>query len=79
MAVRSGQISVVAFQGMSSHFMRRIPSTGPSSPGLDKHRVENGFGGIHTNWLHATDVKEREEHEWMWYSNRIGSDIFTGV
>lgn len=44
---------------------------------IGQHIVENGIGSIHTQWLHATDIKEREEHEWMWYSNRIGSDIFT--
>jgi len=44
---------------------------------IGQHIVENGIGPIHTHWLHATDIKEREEHEWMWYSNRIGADIFT--
>lgn len=44
---------------------------------IGQHLVENGIGSIHTHWLHATDIKERVEHEWMWYSNRIGSDIFT--
>ena len=44
---------------------------------VGQHTVENGVGKILTHWIHATDIKEKEEQEWMWYSNRIGSDIFT--
>ena len=32
---------------------------------------------ISTHWIHATNVKNSDEPEWMWYSNRIGADSFT--
>lgn len=46
---------------------------------IGQHTVENGVGQILTQWIHATDVREKDEHEWMWYSNRIGADVFTRV
>jgi hypothetical protein len=32
---------------------------------------------IKTQWLHVTNIPDNQEREWMWYSNRIGADIFT--
>lgn len=43
---------------------------------VGQHTVENGVGVIRTHWLHATDVPDPQEHDWMWYSNRVGSDMF---
>ncbi len=39
----------------------------------------DGTGAIHTHWIHATNLPDREEKEWMWFSNRIGSDVFRRV
>jgi len=44
---------------------------------VGQHTLSNGAEVIKTHWLHATDIPDPQETDWMWYSNRIGSDVFT--
>jgi hypothetical protein len=44
---------------------------------VGQHTADKGGGSIKTHWIHATNLPDDQEMEWMWYSNRIGSDIFT--
>lgn len=44
---------------------------------VGQHTVDQGIESVKTQWLHATNVPDDQEKEWMWYSNRIGSDVFT--
>lgn len=46
---------------------------------VGQHTEENGVGKIKTHWLHVSDIPDNQEHDWMWYTNRIGSDVFTRV
>lgn len=43
---------------------------------VGQHTDENGRDEIRTHWIHTTDVSNEEERDWMWYSNRLGSDVF---
>ena len=42
-----------------------------------QHTEENGVEQIKAHWLHVTNIPDSQEKEWMWFSNRIGSDLFT--
>ncbi len=44
---------------------------------VGQHTVVNGVGTIKTHWLHATNVPDAQEQDWMWFTNRIGADMFT--
>ena len=44
---------------------------------VGQHTIEGGVGKIKSLWIHATDVKDSEEQSWMWFSNRLGADVFT--
>ena len=46
---------------------------------VGQHSVGEGAGAIHTHWIHATNLPDPGEKEWMWFSNRIGSDVFRRV
>lgn len=46
---------------------------------VGQHTTENGVGEIKTHWLHVTDIADAAEPRWMWYNNRIGSDVFVRV
>lgn len=46
---------------------------------VGQHTEERGIGMIKTHWIHVTNVPDNQEMAWMWYSNRIGSDIFKRV
>lgn len=41
---------------------------------VGQHTVDNGIGKIKTLWVHATNVEDSQEVDWMWFSNRIGAD-----
>lgn len=43
---------------------------------VGQHTEENGVEKLKCHWLHATNVENEQEKEWMWYSNRLGSDEF---
>jgi len=43
---------------------------------VGQHTVEEGVGRLQTHWIHATNLPDPQEKEWMWFSNRIGSDVF---
>jgi hypothetical protein len=38
---------------------------------------ESGTDILKAQWLHATNIPDNQERDWMWFSNRIGSDVFT--
>jgi hypothetical protein len=44
---------------------------------VGQHTVETGAGKIKALWLHATNVEDTQEQDWMWFSNRIGADVFS--
>ena len=44
---------------------------------VGQHTEENGVGKIKTLWIHATNIPDNQEQAWMWFTNRIGADIFT--
>jgi hypothetical protein len=44
---------------------------------VGQHTVEDGVGTIKTHWIHATNLPDPQAKDWMWFSNRIGSDIFS--
>lgn len=46
---------------------------------VGQHTEGDGRGMIKTHWIHATNIPDQQEEAWMWFSNRIGSDIFTRV
>ncbi len=46
---------------------------------VGQYSAADGAGAIHTHWIHATNVPDPGEKEWMWFSNRIGSDVFRRV
>jgi hypothetical protein len=46
---------------------------------VGQHTEQSGVGKIKTHWIHATNVTDNQAQEWMWFSNIIGSDIFTRV
>lgn len=35
-----------------------------------------GTDVIKTQWLHVTNIPDDQEQDWMWYTNRIGADVF---
>lgn len=37
---------------------------------------EPGKPKLMTQWLHAVDIKDGDEHQSLWTSTRVGSDIF---
>lgn len=41
-----------------------------------QHSEEAGIGKIKTHWLHVSDIPDAQERDWMWFTNRIGSDEF---
>lgn len=43
---------------------------------IGQHIEANGIQSIRTHWLHATNIPDDQEKEWMWYTNRIGYDEF---
>ena len=43
---------------------------------VGQHTEEHGVGKIVTHWLHVTNIEDSREKDWMWHSNRIGSDVF---
>ena len=43
---------------------------------VGQHTDKDGMGQIKTHWLHATDVANEDEPDWLWYTNRIGNDTF---
>lgn len=46
---------------------------------VGQHVGPTDDGELSCHWLHATDVKDRQEPAWLWYSNRIGHDVFRRV
>jgi len=44
---------------------------------VGQHTVESAVENIKTHWIHATNIPDDQEQEWMWLTNRIGSDVFT--
>jgi len=40
---------------------------------------KSGVDEIRTQWLHVTNVQDNQEQDWMWFTNRIGADVFTRV
>jgi hypothetical protein len=44
---------------------------------VGQHTVEGGVGKIKSLWLHASNVPNDQEEAWMWFSNRVGADVFT--
>ena len=46
---------------------------------VGQHTVEDGVGSIKTHWIHATNLPDPGAKDWMWFSNRIGSDVFRRV
>lgn len=38
---------------------------------------KSGVDEIRTQWLHVTNVQDKQEQDWMWFTNRIGADVFT--
>ena len=46
---------------------------------VGQHTVESGVEKIKTHWIHTTNIPDDQEQEWMWFANRIGSDVFTRV
>jgi hypothetical protein len=57
-------------------FNAAYPDYGIVVAWVGQHTVEEGVGRILTHWIHATNFPDPEEKEWMWFSNRIGSDVF---
>jgi len=44
---------------------------------VGQHTLDNqGAGVINTQWLHATNIPDDAEIEWLWSSNKIGADFF---
>lgn len=37
----------------------------------------DGREEIRSHWLHMTNIPDEMEKKWMWYTNRIGADVFT--
>ena len=68
----SGQVldDVITFNAV-------YPMYGTVVAWVGQHTVEKGIESIKTHWIHATNLPDDQEKEWMWYSNRIGSDVFT--
>jgi hypothetical protein len=60
-------------------FNAAYPRYGTVIAWVGQHTVTNGVGRIVTHWLHATNVPDDQEQDWMWFTNRIGSDVFTRV
>jgi hypothetical protein len=46
---------------------------------IGQHTEENGVGLLNTHWLHVSDIPDAQEQQWMWFSNRIGFDVFRRV
>ena len=44
---------------------------------VGQHTETSGVGHIRTHWLHSTNVPDPQEPDWLWYTNRIGNDVFT--
>ena len=70
----SGQVlgDVITFNAVYPQYSTVVAWVG-------QHTVAAGVGKIMAHWIHATDVADPQEQAWMWYSNRIGSDVFTRV
>ncbi|MFN3546780.1 MAG: avidin/streptavidin family protein [Mesorhizobium sp.] len=43
---------------------------------VGQHTDKDGVGQIKTHWLHATNIPNADEPNWLWYTNRIGNDTF---
>lgn len=43
---------------------------------VGQHTTKDGVGQLKTHWLHATNVTDQDEPDWLWYANRIGNDTF---
>ena len=41
--------------------------------------IESGTEIIKTQWLHVSDIPDDQEQDWMWFTNRIGADVFSKI
>jgi len=53
------------------------PKYGTVVAWVGQHTVENGVGKLKAQWLHVTNIPDDQEQDWMWFTNRIGADVFT--
>ncbi|WP_423747874.1 avidin/streptavidin family protein [Fundidesulfovibrio terrae] len=57
--------------------MQNLKNTKTIVTWAGQHTVEKNKETILTHWLHITNISDDQEQDWMWYSNRIGSDTFS--
>lgn len=56
-----------------------FPNHGTVVAWVGQHTSEDQVRQIKTVWVHATNVPDSQEQAWMWFSNRIGADVFKRI
>ena len=79
-ATAGGEGEPVAVSGLVQDdlitFHASFPKHGTIVSWVGQHTILSGVGVIEMQWLHASNIPDDRENDWMWTASRLGHDVF---